>query len=187
MTADDGSFDTGFINPGQKASVTVTNAGTIKYHCSIHPWMIATLTSGSPSTAANETGTSNATSVLPQSSPEGFSYRTSPQIIKILPTSTVTDTGLETKNVDNWITANHDIHGTRSSDQTTISKDNVNTLQPKWILNSEYPIENPPLIVGDKGYAQDNSMKVIAFDLNNGLNLWNFDPGNLNTQTQQLP
>ena len=62
-TADDGSFDTGFINPGQKASVTVTNAGTIKYHCSIHPWMIAILTSGSPSTAANETATSNATSV----------------------------------------------------------------------------------------------------------------------------
>ena len=187
-TSDDGSFDTGLINPGQKATVTVTNPGAIKYHCTIHPWMIATLTSGSPSSATNETTTSNATSALPpQSSPEGFSFRTEPQIIKTLPTSTVTDTGLETKNVDNWITANHDIHGTRSSNQTTVGKDNVNTLQPKWILNSEFPIENPPLIVDDKGYAQDNSMKVVAFDLDNGLNLWNYDPGNLNTQNQQLP
>ena len=189
-TADDGSFDTSLINPGQMARVTVNDKGTISYHCTIHPWMTATLHSVThPSSAAggNISSTITATSAPPQSSAQGFSYRTQPQIITTLPKSTSSDTGLEAKNIDNWITANHDIYGTRSSNQTTLSKNNVNTLQPKWILNSEFPIENPPLIVGDKGYAQDNAMNVIAFDVNSGLNLWNFDAGNLNTQTQQLP
>jgi glucose dehydrogenase len=187
-TADDDSFDTSIINPGQKVTVTVNEKGTISYHCTIHPWMTATLHSIThPFAAAGNISGSNATSTPPQSSVQGFSYRTQPQIIKTLPKSTSSDTGLETKNIDNWITANHDIYGTRSSNQTTLSKNNVNTLQPKWILNSEFPIENPPLIVGDKGYAQDNSIDVIAFDINSGLNLWNFDAGNLNTQTQQLP
>ena len=182
-TAEDTSFDTGLIAPGQKATITVNQAGTIKYICTIHPWMTATLTS-----SGTEGGNAvNTTTSSPQPLPEGFSYRTEPQVIKTLPKSSVTDTGTGTKDSENWITANHDIHGTRSSNQTAINKNNVNTLQPKWILNSEFPIENPPLIVGDKGYAQDNSMKVIAFDVNSGLNLWNFDPGNLNTQNQQLP
>jgi glucose dehydrogenase/plastocyanin len=207
-TADDNSFDTSLINPGQKATVTVNEKGTIMYHCTIHPWMTASLHSVThPSAAAgNTSGTNagannaaiipatssagaptNATSTPPQSSAQGFSFRTQPQIIKTLPKSISSDTGLETKNIDNWITANHDIYGTRSSNQTTLSKDNVNTLQAKWILNSEFPIENPPLIVGDRGYVQDNAMDVIAFDVNSGLNLWKFDSGNLNTQTQQLP
>jgi plastocyanin len=149
-TADDDSFDTSIINPGQKVTVTVNEKGTISYHCTIHPWMTATLHSIThPFAAAGNISGSNATSTPPQSSAQGFSYRTQPQIIKTLPKSTSSDTGLETKNIDNWITANHDIYGTRSSNQTTLSKNNVNTLQPKWILNSEFPIENPPLIVGD--------------------------------------
>jgi len=141
-----------------------------------------------PSAAAgNISTTTNATTSNPtQSSAQGFSYRTQPQIIKTLPKSISSDTGLETKNIDNWITANHDIYGTRSSNQTTLSKNNVNTLQPKWILKSEFPIENPPLIVGDNGYVQDNAMDVIAFDISSGLNLWNFDAGIVNTQTQQI-
>ena len=52
VTADDGSFDTGLISPGQKATVTVNEAGTIKYICTIHPWMTATLTSVSHPSAA---------------------------------------------------------------------------------------------------------------------------------------
>jgi plastocyanin len=45
LTADDGSFDTGIIDPGagggrfagKSASVTLNQAGTFKFHCEIHP------------------------------------------------------------------------------------------------------------------------------------------------------
>lgn len=40
-TADDGSFDTGVMDPGQSASVTFQNAGTYTYFCAIHPNMTA--------------------------------------------------------------------------------------------------------------------------------------------------
>ena len=43
-TADNGSFDTGFIKPGQSASVTVRGSGVIPYHCNIHPWMHGKIT-----------------------------------------------------------------------------------------------------------------------------------------------
>jgi plastocyanin/outer membrane protein assembly factor BamB len=117
----------------------------------------------------------------------GFPIRTQATAFKVLPKSTNTDAGLEPNHKDDWVTANHDIYYTRSSQQTTIGKDNVNKLQVKWILNSDFPIENPPLIVGDRGYAQDNAMRVLAFDTNTGLNLWKFDPGVADKQNQQLP
>ena len=44
MTADDGSsFDTGNIDPGSSATVSLPKAGTFEYHCSIHPFMHGTL------------------------------------------------------------------------------------------------------------------------------------------------
>jgi plastocyanin len=42
-TADDGSFDTGTISHGSSKSVTFTTAGTVAYHCKIHPSMTATV------------------------------------------------------------------------------------------------------------------------------------------------
>jgi plastocyanin len=43
-TADDGrTFDTGNIDPGTAATVTLSKAGTYKFHCSIHPFMHGTL------------------------------------------------------------------------------------------------------------------------------------------------
>ncbi len=42
-TADDGSFDTGTIAGGSSGSVTLSNAGTFAYHCSIHPSMQGTV------------------------------------------------------------------------------------------------------------------------------------------------
>jgi plastocyanin len=39
-TSDDGSsFDTGDINPGSAKTITLSKAGTVKYHCNIHPFM----------------------------------------------------------------------------------------------------------------------------------------------------
>jgi plastocyanin len=46
VTASDGSFDSGSINPGEMFSLTVTSAGTFAYTCTPHPWMKATLTVG---------------------------------------------------------------------------------------------------------------------------------------------
>jgi len=39
FTADDGSFDTKVIPSGTSATVTLTKAGTIAYHCAIHARM----------------------------------------------------------------------------------------------------------------------------------------------------
>ena len=88
------------------------------------------------------------------------------RVVKILPESNSTLLGTEPEHTNNWITANHDIFGTRYSNQTVIGKDNVNQLEVKWILNNELPIEDPPLVIGDKGYVYDNGGNLIAIDLN---------------------
>ena len=58
--------------------------------------------------------------------------------------------GTESKNNNNWITVNHDMYGTRSSNQTVIKKDNVNALQVKWRLISDVQIQDPPITVGNR-------------------------------------
>jgi plastocyanin len=43
-TGDDGSWNSGTINPGASFNRTFPNAGTFTYHCTIHPGMIGTVT-----------------------------------------------------------------------------------------------------------------------------------------------
>lgn len=43
VVADDGTFDTGVLAPGEKGSYTFTKVGTYTYHCGIHPSMTATV------------------------------------------------------------------------------------------------------------------------------------------------
>ena len=43
VTADDGSFDSGLIAPGQSWKMTFNEAGIFRYHCRPHPNMTATL------------------------------------------------------------------------------------------------------------------------------------------------
>ncbi len=43
-TADGGAFDTGGIAPGASRSVTMGTPGTFSYHCTIHPFMTASVT-----------------------------------------------------------------------------------------------------------------------------------------------
>jgi plastocyanin len=43
-TAIDGSFDSGFIEPGGNFAYTFTTPGTYEYHCTIHVWMKGTIT-----------------------------------------------------------------------------------------------------------------------------------------------
>ncbi len=45
IVADNGSFSTGNIAPGATSSpITMSSAGTVGYHCSIHPSMVGSLT-----------------------------------------------------------------------------------------------------------------------------------------------
>ncbi|HVZ58847.1 MAG TPA: cupredoxin family copper-binding protein [Patescibacteria group bacterium] len=41
--ADDGTFDTKLLSPGEKGSFTFTKAGTYTYHCGVHPSMTGTI------------------------------------------------------------------------------------------------------------------------------------------------
>ena len=43
-TQNGGGFDTGLIQPGAtSAPITITTAGTLSYHCAVHPSMTGTL------------------------------------------------------------------------------------------------------------------------------------------------
>lgn len=44
VTADDGTFDSGSLDPGASFSQTFDTPGTFAYHCAIHPNMTATIT-----------------------------------------------------------------------------------------------------------------------------------------------
>ena len=46
MTADDGSFDSGVLNPGDSYTVAFDGQGTVTYHCTIHPEMRGSVTVG---------------------------------------------------------------------------------------------------------------------------------------------
>jgi alcohol dehydrogenase (cytochrome c) len=94
------------------------------------------------------------------------------------PRSLDSDLDIDAKNTNNWITVNHDIYGTRHSNQTIINKDNVATLHVKWILINDHEIQEPPIIIGNKGYVQDYAGTVIAFDAGSGRVLWKVKLGN---------
>jgi alcohol dehydrogenase (cytochrome c) len=83
----------------------------------------------------------------------------------------------DSKNKNNWITINHDIYGTRYSNQTVINKENVGNLQFKWRLIHNVEIQDPPIIIGGKGYVQDYAGNIIAFDNENGKVLWKVHAG----------
>lgn len=42
-TADNGSFNSGSLNPDQSYTYTFTTPGTFTYHCNYHPWMRGTI------------------------------------------------------------------------------------------------------------------------------------------------
>src|SRR5215203_6698427 len=46
VTADDGSFDSGMLNPGDSYTVAFDGQGTVTYHCTIHPEMRGSVTVG---------------------------------------------------------------------------------------------------------------------------------------------
>ena len=46
MTANNGSFDSGVLNPGDSYTVAFDGQGTVTYHCTIHPEMRGSVTVG---------------------------------------------------------------------------------------------------------------------------------------------
>lgn len=44
VSANDGSFDSGYLNPGQSFTYTFTKPGVYEYHCQLHPWMLGYVT-----------------------------------------------------------------------------------------------------------------------------------------------
>ncbi len=56
VTADDGSFDSGLIQPGSSWKMTVQRAGTLAYHCKPHPNMKAVLVASSGAQVKGENG-----------------------------------------------------------------------------------------------------------------------------------
>ena len=43
VTADDGSFDSGVLEPGAQFTWTPSGPGTVAYHCTFHPWATGTI------------------------------------------------------------------------------------------------------------------------------------------------
>ena len=83
----------------------------------------------------------------------------------------------EEKNKNDWISVNHDIYGTRNSNQTIIGKDNVDKLEIKWSLLNDFEIQDPPIIIGDEGYVQDYAGNILAFDIRTGHIIWKVSTG----------
>ena len=55
VTADDGSFDSGTLQPGESYSHTFQSAGMVPYHCSIHPFMTGSVTVGAAASGGGGT------------------------------------------------------------------------------------------------------------------------------------
>jgi alcohol dehydrogenase (cytochrome c) len=176
-TADNGSFDIGIIPIDANATVIITGSGKLEYHCTIHPWMqgaITVLSSGYNSTQKKQIQRSG---LLGKSAELSTFMLTTHKTLKLLPKYLTTDYGTEPEHKNDWITVNHDIFGTRSSNQTIIGKDNVKKLHFKWVLLNKSPIEDPPIIIGDRGYVQDNGGNIVAFDASIGHTLWKIHQG----------
>jgi plastocyanin len=72
VTADDGSFDSGTLDAGASFSFTFTSAGTVSYHCTIHPNMVGSVVVSGGATPETPTPTAPA-AVMPAtgSGPDG--------------------------------------------------------------------------------------------------------------------
>jgi len=56
VTADDGQFDSGVLNPGDTFLTTVKESGKLTYHCALHPEITGSITVASPTAGDATTG-----------------------------------------------------------------------------------------------------------------------------------
>jgi plastocyanin len=71
VTADDASFDSGVLNPGDSYTVAFGGQGTVTYHCEIHPEMRGSVTVGGGGSAPAEQPASGS---MPEGMEAGESY-----------------------------------------------------------------------------------------------------------------
>jgi alcohol dehydrogenase (cytochrome c) len=91
--------------------------------------------------------------------------------------ATITGNNISNSNDDWWPTVNHDLYGTRSTNQTIINKENVDSLRVKWQIVNNFEIQDPPIIIDNIGYVQDYAGNVFAFNIEDGNVLWNLRAG----------
>ena len=91
--------------------------------------------------------------------------------------ATITGNNTSNSNDDWWPTVNHDLYGTRSTNQTIINKENVDSLRVKWQIVNNFEIQDPPIIIDNIGYVQDYAGNVFAFNIEDGNILWNLRAG----------
>ena len=91
--------------------------------------------------------------------------------------ATITGNNMSNSNDDWWPTVNHDLYGTRSTNQTIINKENVDSLRVKWQIVNNFEIQDPPIIIDNIGYVQDYAGNVFAFNIEDGNVLWNLRAG----------
>ena len=91
--------------------------------------------------------------------------------------ATVASNSTHADNDDSWPMVNHDLYGTRNTNQTIINKENVESLRIKWQIINDFEIQDPPIIVKDTGYIQDYAGNIFAFNMHNGSVLWNVGVG----------
>lgn len=196
------AFDTGIIPTDASKAATIVGPRTLNYFCSIHPWMVGIINVVPSPNVVHVNATSSAVTTVPSSitttatkGPKQQELPLSQPLDQMLtqnkPITTyfkpLTDAklsllpksgnnnitlGTEKTNNNNWLSVNHDVFGTRSSNQTAIGKNNLDKLQIKWILNTPNMVENSPIIIGDRGYMQDNDGVIYAFNATSGQNLW---------------
>jgi plastocyanin len=65
VTADGGQFSSSIVNPGQTFSHTFASAGTFAYHCTVHPYMTASVIVTAAATSGGTAGTTGGTTTTP--------------------------------------------------------------------------------------------------------------------------
>jgi len=74
VTADDGSFDSGELSPGDSYIVTFLGSGKLPYHCELHPEMVGSVTVGGDAGGGETTPTGETTSTGETTPTEGQYY-----------------------------------------------------------------------------------------------------------------
>jgi plastocyanin len=74
VTADDGSFDSGRLNPGDSYTVAFGGQGTVTYHCEIHPEMRGSVTVGGGGGTAPAEQPASSSESMPEGMEVGEGY-----------------------------------------------------------------------------------------------------------------
>lgn len=156
-TADDGSFSTGILSPGQsgQAVISVPAGSTVSYHCDVHPEMRGILQI-SPAVAGGSAPTGNATAAPQPTGLNGTSLQISDQPLAIGHYSTVSE-NVSNDTIQLSIAGNTTITLPNSTETITtndtgnvtitFTESGVGILEGQVFLTTEDGLENVTIIV----------------------------------------